>query len=60
MLGQLAGKLLEECREEGTEKGSQEARIEIARRLLAKGMNNNDVAEITGLSVETVASLRDQ
>ena len=50
MLAQLADKL--------REKGSHEARTEIARRLLAKGLSNEDVAEITGLPVETVAALR--
>ena len=67
MLAQLADKLREEGRqegrqegrEEGREQGREEGRTEIARRLIAKGMSNEDVAEITGLSVEAVAALRD-
>jgi predicted transposase/invertase (TIGR01784 family) len=72
MLAQLADKLREEGREEGREqglekgrkegtvRGSLEARTEIARRLLAKGMSNADVSEITGLSVEAVAALANE
>ena len=42
-------------REEGREEGSRQARMELAKKLLAKGMAFNDVSEVTSLSEEELA-----
>jgi predicted transposase/invertase (TIGR01784 family) len=48
---------LEGSYEEGRDEGREEAAREIARRLLAKGQSLEDVASITGLSLEAIRSL---
>ena len=45
----------EEGREEGREEGSRQARMELAKKLLAKGMTFNEVSEVTSLSEEELA-----
>ncbi len=42
---------------EGEAKGAHEAAVETARRMLAKGIDSNMVAECTGLSSEAIANL---
>ena len=42
-------------REEGREEGSRQARMELAKKLLAKGMTFNEVSEVTSLSEEELA-----
>jgi hypothetical protein len=49
--------LLEEGREEGLERGLEQGRIEIARGMKARGFSETDIAEITGLSEEMIATL---
>ena len=44
----------EEGREEGLQAGKAERSGEIARKLLAKGMDTKTVAEVTGLSVDDI------
>jgi hypothetical protein len=46
-------------REEGREEGEKNKAIEIARNGLRKGLSVDDVAEITGLSIEEVVSLKE-
>ena len=41
--------------EEGREEGSRQARMELAKKLLAKGMTFNEVSEVTSLSEEELA-----
>jgi predicted transposase/invertase (TIGR01784 family) len=55
-LGRLEGR--EEGREEGKvegrEEGREEGKVEVARRLLAKGMTVEEAAEVAGVSVEVL------
>jgi len=39
---------------DGERKGKRESALEIADRLMAKGMSINDVADATGLTVEEI------
>jgi len=41
----------------GMAKGAKENAMQTAKRLLAKGMNHNDVAEATGLTIDDVLRL---
>ena len=45
-------------REEGREEGINQRSLEIARNMLAKGMDASTVLEITGLSMEEIQQLR--
>lgn len=47
----------EEGREEGRKEGRTEEKIEMARKLLVRGMSIDEVASITELAREKVASL---
>ena len=47
----------EEGREEGREEGMNQRSLEIARNMLAKGMDASTVLEITGLSMEEIQQL---
>ena len=47
----------EEGREQGREEGSLEAAARIARKLLASGMPQGQVCELTGLTDEQVGKL---
>ena len=47
----------EEGREEGRKEGRTEEKIEMARKLLVRGMSIDEVASITELTREKVASL---
>ena len=51
-LGRLEGK--EEGREEGREEGKEEGKIEVARRLIEKGMSVEEAAEVAGVSEEVL------
>lgn len=51
-LGRLEGK--EEGREEGREEGKGEGKIEVARRLIEKGMSVEEAAEVAGVSEEVL------
>lgn len=51
--------LLEEGREEGLQQGLQRGRREIALNLLHTGMTVEQVATLTGLSIEQVRELDD-
>ncbi len=46
-----------QAEKEGMEKGREETRKEIALNLLTNNMNIQEVATITGLSVEEIQSL---
>ena len=53
-LGRLEGR--EEGREEGMQAGMQAGKLEVARRLLRKGMSPEEAAEVAGISVESLRS----
>ena len=40
--------------------GKKEAQIEIAKRLLEKGLTDDDIKQVTNLSVEEIKSLRNE
>ena len=47
----------EEGLAEGMEKGMNQKRLEIAKKMLAKGMDENTIMEITGLTQEQIRSI---
>ncbi len=49
--------VLKEWREEGRREGKQEAKITIAKELLQIGLSLEQIAEITGLSIEQIQQL---
>ncbi len=44
-------------KQEGLQLGEQKAQLEIARKMLANGMEQKIVAEITNLSIEQIETL---
>lgn len=48
---------LEEGREEGREEGIEETRRDIAMRMKEKGFKDNEIAEMTGLEEDVIATL---
>ena len=48
----------EEGREEGREEGARQAYVEMAERLLTKGMAVEEVASLTGLTTEECRALQ--
>lgn len=50
----------EEGFKEGFEEGKREYTIEVAQRLISMGMNTEDIAQVTKLSIEEVQSLASQ
>ena len=50
--------LLDSAREEGIEKGIKKKAIEDAKKMLSKGFSVEDIADITGLSLEEVNQLK--
>lgn len=51
---------LDAAREEGIEIGVEKGRIEVARNLLKKGLDNEFIAETTNLSIEEIERLRSE
>lgn len=45
---------------EGFEEGKREYTIEVAQQLISMGMNTEDIAQVTKLSIEEVQSLASQ
>ena len=50
---------IQEGMQQGTQQGIQQGQINIARRMLAKGLDIEDIAELAGLSVEEIEKLKD-
>jgi len=46
-----------EAREEGRQEGRREEAVQIARRMLTRGMDESIVADVTGLTVEEIRGL---
>ena len=59
-LGEKRGleKGLEKGREEGRKEGAEQSKREIALALLKRGIDPEQIAEVTGLPLETVISLK--
>jgi predicted transposase/invertase (TIGR01784 family) len=51
---------MEQGMEEGIEKGIEEGKIEDALKMIAKGMTNADIRDITGLSIRKIQELRNR
>jgi len=49
---------IEKSMKQGMEKGLEQRSLEIARKMLAKGMDAASVMEITGLSAEQMQQLK--
>ena len=45
--------------EEGIQQGIEQGLVKIARNMISKGYSDDQIAEITGLGIESVQSLRD-
>ena len=43
---------------QGIEQGIEQGKIKVARRMLAKGSSTEDIADVTGLTVEEVCKLQ--
>ena len=46
--------------EEGIEDGRKDEKIEIAKKMLSKGNNIEDIIDLTGLSIEEIEKLREE
>jgi len=49
---------IKEGKEEGRKEGRKEANIEIAKKLIKKGMSVEEIADITGLTKEEIEKLK--
>ncbi|WHY80893.1 hypothetical protein QNH23_13350 [Siminovitchia fortis] len=56
----LAKYYMKEGEKKGIEVGIKEGKVEIAVRLLGRGESADDVAEITGLTLEEVERIKDR
>ena len=50
----------EKSRKEGREEGREEGMVVVARKALKKGMNLDDIIELTGLTVEEIEKIREE
>jgi predicted transposase/invertase (TIGR01784 family) len=48
---------MEQGREEGREEGIEQNKLDIAKKMLNKNMDINDIIELTGLTKETIEKL---
>ena len=48
---------MEQGMKQGIEQGAEQSKIEIAMKMIARGDSINDVADITGLSIEKITEL---
>ncbi|HFI0392316.1 TPA: hypothetical protein ACGOW8_002284 [Streptococcus suis] len=51
---------MEEGFEEGFEKGREATYLQLVRRLVQKGMTDNEIVELTDLPLSTIIELRQQ
>ncbi len=49
---------IQTAREEGRELGQQEKALDIACKMLSLGLNKEDIAQVTGLSLEQIDTLK--
>ena len=56
--GEARGKII--GREEGKKEGEKQKQIEIAKKLLQRNMNIEDIKEITGLTEEEISKLKQE
>ena len=48
---------IDEAREEGLEQGRNEARLQLIREMVSRGMTPELISEMTGLSIEEIETL---
>ena len=48
---------IDEAREEGLEQGRNEARLQLIREMVSRGMTPDLISEMTGLSLEEIKSM---
>ena len=48
---------IDEAREEGLEQGRNEARLQLIREMVSRGMTPELISEMTGLSLEEIETL---
>ena len=48
---------MDEAREEGLEQGRNEARLQLIREMVSRGMTPDLISEMTGLSIEEIETL---
>ena len=48
---------IDEAREEGLERGRNEARLQLIREMVSRGMTPDLISEMTGLSLEEIETL---
>ena len=48
---------IDEAREEGLEQGRNEARLQLIREMVSRGMTPDLISEMTGLSLEEIETL---
>ena len=51
---------LQKEKQNGIAKGERAKQLEIAKNLIAKGFEKNEIAEITKLSIEEIENLREE
>ena len=49
--------IIDSAEKRAREEGREEARTEVARKMLQTGMNEKVVAELTGLSIDSIRTL---
>ena len=49
--------IIESAEKRAREEGREEARAEVARKMLQAGMDEKDVADLTGLSIDSIRTL---
>ncbi len=50
--------IMDLCRQEGMEKGRQKEQLEIAERLINRGMSDADISEVTSLTLSEISRLK--
>ena len=50
---------LEKGRKEGIEKGIEKGKIEVVKKSIQKGLDNEIIADITGLTIEKIELIRE-
>ncbi|MED5011079.1 hypothetical protein P9852_06360, partial [Geobacillus stearothermophilus] len=55
---QVVGIFTEKGMEKGIEKGMEKAKLDVAKRMLAKGFDADTIHELTGLPLETIEQLK--
>ena len=50
--------IMELCRREGMEKGRHESHLEIAERMINRGMSDADISSVTNLTLSEISRLK--